>query len=244
MPISIVLVKPEIPQNVGFVARSMKCFGLADLKIVGRKYSKVSLAYKTGAVAREILDRAEYFKTLSDALSSSHLALGFTRRRRDETSQRIERLCEVVPTLDFSLNTVLVFGCESQGLSRKECLLMNRLIKIELPNNGLSLNLSHAVAIVLHEIFAHAIITGNPLIKSGSGGFGSVSGINKGTMPPLFKQREDTFQYLIDILEKKKVIKDEKARAQMEYLRRLWQRASPDQKEIDFLMGLIAKAVS
>ena len=242
MSISIVLVKPEIPQNVGFIARCMKCFGLADLKIVGRKYGKSSLAYKTGAIAGEVLDRAEYFQTLPEALSSAHLALGFTRRRRDETSQRIEKLCQVVPALDFSLNTVLVFGCESRGLSRKECLLMNRLIKIELPNNGLSLNLSHAVAIALHEIFAHGMITGNPLVKSAAGRTGAAAGRNKGLMPPLFKKREDTFQYLMDMLEKKKVIRDEKARAQMEYLRRLWQRATPDQKEIDFLMGLIAKA--
>jgi TrmH family RNA methyltransferase len=246
MPLSIVLVKPEISQNVGFVARSMKCFRLNDLRIVGRRYPEVSYAYKTGAVAREILRGAVYAKTLAGALADVHMALGFTRRQRDETSQRIERLCETVPAIDFSLKVALVFGCESQGLSREDCLLLNRLVKIDLPNNGLSLNLSHAVTVVLHEIFAHGIITGNPLLGSHASGPRTIDRLSKskGPAPPLFQQREDTFQALIDFLHEKKVMKGAKARAQLEYVRRLWQRANPDQKEIDFLMGLITKAAS
>ncbi|MFC1584957.1 RNA methyltransferase [Fibrobacterota bacterium] len=244
MPLSIVLVNPEISQNVGFVARSMKCFTLRDLRIVGRKYPTQSLAYKTGSSAKDILDGASYYRSLPEALSHSHFALGFTCRRRDTSSQRIEKFCEVAPTLDFSLNTALVFGRESRGLSRGECLLMTRLVKIDLPNQSLSLNLSHAVTIALHEIFAHGIITGNPFIKAGVKKTRTEKAATHPDplVPPLFMQREDTFGYLVELLHKKKVLKDEKARAHLEYLRRLWQRADPDQKELEFLMGLITKA--
>jgi len=207
MSLSVILVNPEISQNVGFVARSMKCYNMNSLRIVGRKYPPQSYAYKTGCAAVDILDNAGYYKTLAEALSDINIAMGFTCRKREEGEVHVQKMTEVIPVTDFSQNVALVFGCESQGLSRDDCLLMNRLVKIELPND-LSLNLSHAAAIAFHEIFTHGLLTDNPLngppVKKRKG-----SSFKKkktaAVSQPDFGDREDTFEYFLEILEKKKV---------------------------------------
>ena len=244
MPLSIILVNPEIPQNVGFIARSMKCYLLSDLKIIGKKYAPKSLAYKTGWTAREILQEAEHYKTLSEALTNIHYALGFTKRHRVEIPQRTSKLSETAASLDFSQNIALVFGRESHGLSKDDCNLMNKLVEIDVPNKDLSLNISHAVVIAMHEIFTHGLISGNPLVEK-SEKLKKPNSLNTNDYmepPPLsFGQRQIAFENFLDILRKKKVLRTEKTRAHLEYLRRLWQRASPDEKEMEFLLGLIHK---
>jgi TrmH family RNA methyltransferase len=247
MSIAIVLVRPEISQNVGFVARTMKCYNLTDLKIVGRKYSKISYAYKTGYTASRILDRAGYFKTLQAAISDCHTAIGFTRRRRDGIFRRIRDLVETVPAIDFSKKTALVFGRESVGLSKEDCLFMDQFIKIELPNSEISLNLSHAVAVVLHEIFSHSLISGNPLSSQ-------KAGTTKALFPKAIKnhvkpgvrlgQREESYQTFMRLLEAKKIFKPSKLRAHRQYIRNLWQRAQPGEKELEFILGLIEKGAA
>ena len=62
------------------------------------------------------------------------------------------------------------------------------------------------------------------------------------TPAPMFEQRERVYQRLMEVLEEKDMFAGVKSKAKKEYARQLWQRLSPDQKEIDFLMGLIKKA--
>ncbi len=237
MSISVVLVEPEIPENVGFVARTMKCFNAKSLYIVGRApFTPKSKAYKTGTAATEILDKAIYCKTLEEALGPHHLSYGFTKRRREIASQRLYQMEEILPASNFNLNVALVFGCESQGLSREHCEIMDKLIKINLPNNDLSLNLSHAVAIALHEIWAHSILSSNPFstaaLKKPSRG-------PKEKEPTLFEEREASWEFFTGFLKDEGIIKGNKSGAKLNYLRNLWQRLQPNQKELDFLLGLI-----
>jgi tRNA/rRNA methyltransferase len=245
MSLCIVLVKPEISQNVGFVARAMKCFNVDDLRIVGkRRYPPISYAYKTGCSATDILDGASYYKTLPEALKSVSLSLGFTKRPR-ELTQRVDRLRETVPALDLGQPTALVFGRESQGLSQEDCMATDKLIKIDLPNPELSLNLSHAVTLALFEIFAHGLITDNPLVM---GTTKAKETKPKKTAPApddtsLYARKEDTFRFITRILKEKKVFLPNKMDAHLKYLRQLWQRANPSEKEAEFLMGVISKGM-
>jgi tRNA/rRNA methyltransferase len=242
MPISIILVQPEIPENIGFIARSMKCYNQESLYIVGRrKLTPMSRAYKTGSSAVDILDNVQYHKSLADALKPFHMALGFTRRNRAISNKRVCLAHDTLPAVDFSLNVALVFGCESQGLSKEDCMLMNKLIRIVHPNTDFCFNLSHAVTVVLHEIFTHGIATHNPMRTQSLETPDTEEEPN--TQHPLLENREDTFQTFLQLLERKKVFKNNKAAAHVEYLRDLWQRASPDQNEMTFLLGLVSRLV-
>jgi len=239
MPLTIILVNPEIPENVGFVVRSMKCFNLQSLIVVGRKkYPEFSKAHKTGTSAIEILENAEFVATLKESIGPFHTVLGFSKRHREMSPRRLAKMEYLIPSLDFTKNTALVFGCESQGLSKEDCLLMDRVVKINLPNPSLSLNLSHAVTLVLQEIWAHSLVSCNPFKSEGGKGEANKSD-SKTDKEISFSDKEYFFAELKDYLLDNRIISGEKTGAKIIYLRELWHRVRPSKPELDFLLGLL-----
>ena len=74
--VAVVLVSPENPLNVGFVARAMKCCAVRDLRVVGEWKEIPDPARRTGTAAPEILDGAKCVATLSEALADCAAAVG------------------------------------------------------------------------------------------------------------------------------------------------------------------------
>ena len=238
MPISLILVSPEIPENIGFVARVMRCYNINTLRFVKlKKLSSRSLAYKTGCSATNVLDNAQYFKDIPSAIQDCHLAFGFTRRHRITKDKRVSSMEEVLCSTSFLNNVALVFGCESQGLSQEDCQWMNKLLFVKLPNTKSSLNLSHCVNIVLHEIFCHTLISNNPIIENKS----STTPIHQAIKDTTIGDRQADFQTFLSILKSKNVLKKEKQEAHIKYCQDLWNRTCPNKDEMEFLIGLIHK---
>lgn len=148
----VVLVQPENPLNVGFVARAMKSFGVGELVISGSDWKKVPEdARITGVSAPEILSGAKFAATLEDALRGCGTAIAFSRRPTDLRQNEVT--LPAVPVLGSKGRTALVFGRESKGLTRVETALCQHLARI--PNqNGISLNLGQAVAVALFSLTA------------------------------------------------------------------------------------------
>lgn len=146
----VVLVEPENPLNVGFVARAMKSFGASELVIAGSEWRKLpDEARVTGVSAPEILDGAKFTATLEDALRGCGTAIAFSRRPTDLRQNEVT--LPASPSLKGK--TALVFGRESKGLTRAETALCQHLARI--PNqNGISLNLGQAVAVALFSLTA------------------------------------------------------------------------------------------
>jgi len=149
----VVLVGPENPLNVGFVARAMKSFGVEELVVAGSAWKTVpDEARITGVSAPEILKGTKFVNGLEDALRGCGTAIAFSRRPTDLRQSEI-----TLPALPASLSlkgkTALVFGRESKGLTRAETALCPHLARI--PNrNGISLNLGQAVAVALFSLTA------------------------------------------------------------------------------------------
>ncbi|MDR2579662.1 MAG: RNA methyltransferase [Fibromonadaceae bacterium] len=147
---AIILVEPEHPHNVGFVARSMKSNGLSDLRIVRKTKPLPKKCYNTAHASAEILDNAKLFSTLKEAIADCSYAIAFSRRLFDSivphtSLPKLPSLCE-----GKSGTIALIFGRESCGLSFEEIELC--AIQCEIPVAGLmSLNLSHAVSVVSYE---------------------------------------------------------------------------------------------
>jgi tRNA/rRNA methyltransferase len=153
MDFRVVLVEPENPLNVGFVARAMRAFGVTELVVAGSSWKALPAeARVTGVCAPEILDGVRFEKDLAGALRGCETAIAFSRRptalRQDEFT-----LPDVPSTLNRKGRIALVFGRESKGLSRAETALCPYLARIP-AENGVSLNLGQAVAVALFSLAA------------------------------------------------------------------------------------------
>jgi TrmH family RNA methyltransferase len=151
----VVLVGPENPRNVGFAARAMLCFGASELILVGAPWKSIpEEARKTGVAAPEILDAARFEPSLSGALRGCEAAIAFSRR---PTTLRQAQfiLPDAPPALGAAGRTALVFGRESNGLTRAESALCPHLARIPC-RGGVSLNLGQAVAVALFSLTAQA----------------------------------------------------------------------------------------
>jgi tRNA/rRNA methyltransferase len=153
MDFRVVLVDPENPLNVGFVARAMRAFGVSDLVVAGSDWKKLPPeARVTGVSAPDVLDGVRFEPELASALRGCGAAIAFSRR---PTSLRQDEF--VLPAIPASLSlkgtTALVFGRESTGLTRAEAALCPYLARIPC-ENGVSLNLGQAVAVALFSLTA------------------------------------------------------------------------------------------
>lgn len=144
----VVLVSPENPLNVGFVARAMRAFGASDLVIAASSWSSLPADVRvTGACASKILDRVRFEPTLADALRGCGTAVAFSRRPTALRQQ--EFTLPRAPALPG--RSALVFGRESTGLTRAESALCPHLARIPC-RDGVSLNLGQAVAVALFSL--------------------------------------------------------------------------------------------
>ncbi len=163
----IVLVEPQIPANLGFVARCLDNFGLDDWVAVNGCKVERTEAERTGATSMAILHKLKRCDSLHEAIADCDLVIGFTARdgfRRAPLPLHLLRSHfeeQINPQLfDPSNDTrvALVFGREDRGLEGRECESCSRLVVI--PTAGLGcLNLSHAVAVSLYEWFRGRVET-------------------------------------------------------------------------------------
>jgi tRNA C32,U32 (ribose-2'-O)-methylase TrmJ len=146
----------------------------------------------------------------------------------------------------------LVFGRESQGLFREETLLLTHLVRIPLPSETLSLNVSHALAIGLYAFTTVAaaasapqsgpeVSVPEPTTDAARGMDETVAGKTGPSGEPFPTQGESArvLNDLLANLDSKGFFKGGKQEAQREYARLLWQRLQPNRRELDFLAGLL-----
>ena len=162
----VVLVRPHLDVNIGAVARAMANFGLADLRLVAPFPGDESLercdwrseaAVQRACGAGEILEQAQAFDTLPEALGDVHRAYATSARLRGlntkcisspDAARDIARLATNVPR-----RCALLFGAESSGLSNDELELADYLVQVPAADAFSSLNLAMAVTVVGSDVF-------------------------------------------------------------------------------------------
>lgn len=148
--IRVILVAPENPKNVGFVARAMRVFGTADLVIAKSLWKTLPAeAWVTGARAAAILDKVRLAPKIETALRGCRTAIAFSRRPSDLRQSKF--ILPAVPAFLGAGRVALVFGRESSGLTREESALCPYLARIPC-SSGLSLNLGQAVSVALFSL--------------------------------------------------------------------------------------------
>ncbi len=147
--ISIILLEPENPGNIGAVARVMKNFGFAKLILVNPKCEINEECHNRAKNAQEILNDAKILKELPEfeTLIGTTSLMG-----TDYNVYRSPITPEQLTKLDLKGNIGLLFGRESTGLSNEELKKCDFVMSIPSSKKYPALNLSHSVAIVLYEL--------------------------------------------------------------------------------------------
>ncbi|HEY3219460.1 MAG TPA: RNA methyltransferase [Gemmatimonadales bacterium] len=152
--ITVVLHEPQDLVNIAHVVRAMKNFGVRDLRLVNpREYE----AYRIEGIAhqtQDVLARVRTYGTLEEALADCVHIVGFTARGRTakRNLQRPRDAAAEVLALADSGPIALVFGREDKGLSNEALDRCHRVVTIPSDPGYASLNLGHAVIIMLYEL--------------------------------------------------------------------------------------------
>ncbi len=153
---SIILVEPQGPINIGSVCRAMMNFGFTQLRLVNPVKSYRSLPAKKMALSAFcILENAKIFNSLASALSDINTAFGTTRRfgkyRKNffTPSGAGEKIAGLK---NKDMTCALVMGPEDTGLTTRDLDLCQHFITIPTHDMYPSMNLSHALSVLLYEI--------------------------------------------------------------------------------------------
>jgi len=151
----VFLVEPEQPGNVGFVTRILANFGVPELRIVGWDPREDMIAQIYSVRAHEILDSAGIYDDLPSALEDIEAAWATSARagRNHSVTRALVPLENLPDPTSLEGKVALVFGRESSGLTNEELGLCEFAFTISTSEGYPSLNLSHAVAIVLHHLY-------------------------------------------------------------------------------------------
>ena len=152
--LKIILVEPNGPINVGSIARLCSNFNVSELRVVSPNCDIYGLDSKKMAMKGiSYLNNCMVYESLSNALLDCDLVLATYGRislSKDEQQTSLQEVSQWIKKFKNIKNLAIIFGREDRGLSNDELLLAQKVFTIE-TNNNPSLNLSHAVSIVLYE---------------------------------------------------------------------------------------------
>jgi tRNA/rRNA methyltransferase len=168
----IVLVAPQLAENIGMAARAMANFGLTELRLVAPRdgwppkhnadkalASQDNGAHQAASGATHVLDHAKVFATLPEAIADLNVVYATTARERGQMKQ-VFTPAELMPVLPQRLGAGervgILFGRERVGLENDEISLADAILTFPVNPAFASLNLAQAVLLVGYEWFKAA----------------------------------------------------------------------------------------
>ena len=225
-----ILVKPQLGENIGACARSMKNFGFHKLNLVEPKINFPNHKAKATSVgAYDIINRAKVYNNVEDAVSKFNLIVSLSARRRDINKKHISlQDFQKILTSKRNLNIGLMFGPEASGLSNKDLSFSNYILQIPTSAKFKSLNLSHSLTIICYEIFK--LINKKSIKKNSS----KLKISSKSNISSVLK-------HLISLLENKDFfVPIEKKHSMLLNINNLIYRLEPNDKELRILASIIS----
>lgn len=150
--VSVILARPENPENIGLVARAMKNTGFRDLRITNVRRLGVK-AYKTAVHAGDILENVRLFQNLDAAVADLHVIFAATAKpRKNFPSMTLSEAREKMSAFTRLTKIGLLFGNERTGLTSEEMRCSNYRFTIPQASRQPSYNLAAAVLLALFYI--------------------------------------------------------------------------------------------
>ena len=230
--IRVVLINTTHPGNIGAAARAMKVMGLDSLHLVTPKLFPHADATAMASGADDLLQYAVVHESLTAAIEGCGMVLGTSARLRSLPMPQMDARAAAARALgETRLHQVAVlFGRERYGLTNEEMQRCHGLVHIPTNPEYASLNLAQAVQVLAYELRMAALGEDSSLIEPPD--WQPVDGVQ---MERFFAHLERT---LLDI----RFLNPSQPRRLMMRLRRLFNRARPDQNEINILRGVLSAA--
>jgi tRNA/rRNA methyltransferase len=228
----VILVEPQLGENIGSAARAMANFGLGRLRLVKpRQAWPNGAAQKMASGADRILDAAVLYDTLEEAIADCTLVLATTARAHDQAKPVVDaaEAAQLAAPMVASGETVgILFGRERIGLENHEVALADRIVTLPVNPAFASLNLAQAVIIIAYEWFKHT--TG-----------GALPFVTPQRSPPASKQQLLAFFTALEWeLEKVEFFRPPDKRATMQInLRNIFTRLELTQQDVRTLHGVV-----
>ncbi len=233
-PPAVILVEPQLGENIGTAARAMMNCGLSDLRLVNPQQDWLSeKAVGASSGAGEILEQARKFATVEEAIADLEVIYATTARRREMVKTVMtarNAAADMRARGETGQRLGLLFGRERSGLTNHEIGLANTLVEVPLNPEHSSLNLAQAVLIVGYEWF-----------QAGYDGPEQMMTFNR--TKPVTKE---LLQELFDHLEKELILcgflrNEEKRPSMIVNIRNMLQRAELTLQEVRTLHGMIVE---
>ncbi|MBB3763935.1 RNA methyltransferase [Sphingomicrobium lutaoense] len=151
-PPVIVLVEPQLGQNIGKAARAMLNFGLTEMRIVNPRDGWPNPeAGPAASKADIVLEKAEVFDTTAEAVADCSQVYASTVRRRDVHVPVVgpEEMADEIRRSEG--RSAILFGRERSGLSTEDVALSTRIVTVPINPEFGSLNLAQAVILLAYE---------------------------------------------------------------------------------------------
>ncbi len=224
-----ILVKPQLGENIGACARSMKNFGFSKLHIVEPKINFPNHKAKATSVgAFDIINKAKVFDKIEKAINPFNIVISLSARRRDINKKHIslKDFQNIIKKNNYKIG--LMFGPESSGLSNKDLSFSNYILQIPTSSKFKSLNLSHSLTIVCYEIFK--ILNKDKILKK-----------NLNLKISSKSKISSVINHLTNLLEEKDFfIPEEKKHSMILNINNLIYRLEPNDKELRILASIIS----
>ncbi|MDD5502115.1 MAG: RNA methyltransferase [Candidatus Thermoplasmatota archaeon] len=152
----VVLVEPQNPGNLGAIARAMMNFGVKELILVN-PCPIDDVAYQRAMHAEEILKNAKIFNNFEDAVNGIDFLAGTSGVPSANEKHHLRIPLNPTKFVELASQTKgkigIVFGRENFGLSNEELARCDVLVNIPTAPEYPIMNISHAVAVLLYEIY-------------------------------------------------------------------------------------------
>ncbi len=234
---AVVLVEPQLGENIGMVARAMLNCGLGALRLVRpRDGWPNDKAVAAAAGADVVLDGARLFGTAAEAVADLQRVFAATARPRDMTKVEVtprRAALEMRRLADGCGRSGVLFGREAKGLTNDEVALADSILTVPLNPGFSSLNLAQAVFVVGYEWFL-----------AGAKAPGRRVSMPKETRPATKKELLGLFEHLEGELDACGFLRvAEKRPVMVRNLRNIFQRAGLSEQEVRTLRGVITGLV-
>ena len=230
--IQVVLSHTSHPGNIGASARAMKTMALSGLVLVNPKEFPHADATARASGADDILAQARVCSDIDTALADCQLVIGASARTRSIPCPVITpaQCARLACDTSQAGRVAILFGCEQSGLSNAEIDRCHKLVQIPANPRYSSLNLAAAVQIICYEIFVAAKVDATADVDL-------QAMVSAGEMERFYQHLEDTLVTL-------EFLDPDNPRHLMRRLRRLFNRARPDENEVNILRGMLSAAQS
>lgn len=230
---AIILVNPQMGENIGAAARAMLNFGLTDLRLVTpRDGWPNQRAVDMSSGALDMMPPVQIFETLVGALADRHYVYGTTARTRDmnkPVSEIRDAAVQFFARARNKQNIGFVFGPERTGLSNEGLALCHEIITVPTNPDFSSINLAQSVLLVAYEWFrvqGHEVNIGN-----------------KEAFAP-HEKLEELFVRLEEELERGRFFRADDLRpTMMRNIRTMFMRAQFSEQEVSTFHGIISALI-